>query len=89
MNVAENNVRYFQVGGLRADVTHLWKTNPIARGSRKFQWVYRVCRLVSVVDGVATIRLTGLRSRPVRCVPAAEVIAMPSAEIVKTMPLSS
>jgi hypothetical protein len=89
MTTTDDQVRFFQIGGLRADVTHLWKTNPVAHGSRKFQWIYRVCRLVAVVDGVATIRLTGLKSRPTRQVLASEVIPLPDKAAVKTLPLSS
>jgi len=82
-------VRFFQVGQLRADVTHLWKTHPMVSGSRRFGYVYRLCRLVEVVGDHAKIRLTGLKSRPVRLVPVSEVIDLPSKAEVKTLPISA
>lgn len=74
-------MRIFQVGTIRAEASHAWKTNAMARGARRFSYIYRVCRIASDDGGdTIKIRLTGLKSRPVREVPRADVLPIDGIE---------
>jgi len=88
----EMKVRFFSLnddkGKIKADATHLWKKHPNARGAARFGYIYRLCRVVSVDDGATKIRLTGLRSRPLKMVPSDEIICLSDID-PKGLPLSA
>jgi hypothetical protein len=65
-------MRTFKAGDKIVKASHLWKTHPVARGSRRFTFIFRLCRLVAVNGDQATIRLSGSSRK--RTVEAASLI---------------
>ena len=70
-------MRYFNVGGRTVAASHAWRTHPTAHGSRRFQWIFRMCQVVSTDADTARIRLVGLKSAPLRTVAISEIEQLP------------
>jgi hypothetical protein len=67
-------MKQFNVYGKPIEASHLWRTNAWKRGAGRFEYIWRLCNIVSVDGDVATIQLVALKTKPKRTVRLSELI---------------
>jgi len=81
-------MRRFNVNGVVVEASHAWKTNRFGRGAQRFEYIYRLCQVMST-DGESTVvRFVGLKSKPKKTVRTSEVIDLEGIN-TRFLPLSA